>query len=32
VELSDAVQELVGWYEDLNLDSTFVEENMGLIE
>ena len=32
VELSGAVQELVGWYEDLSLDSTFVEENMGLIE
>ena len=32
VELSDAVQDLVGWYEDLNLNSKFVEDNMDLIE
>lgn len=32
VELSDAVGDLVGWYEDLSLSSEFVEENMGLIE
>ena len=31
-DLSDAVQDLVGWYEDLNLDSKFVEKNMDLIE
>lgn len=32
VELSDAVGDLVGWYEDLSLSSEFVEENMELIE
>lgn len=32
IELSDAVGDLVGWYEDLSLSSEFVEENMGLIE
>lgn len=30
-DLSDAVTEIVGWYEDLNLTSEFVEENMDLI-
>lgn len=32
VELSEAVGDLVGWYEDLSLSSEFVEKNMGLIE
>ena len=32
VELSEAVEDLTGWYEDLNLDSKFVTKNMGLIE
>ncbi|MBO7078994.1 MAG: phage tail tape measure protein [Bacilli bacterium] len=32
VELSDSVGEIVGWYKELNLDSKFVEKNMGLIE
>ena len=32
VELSDAVEDLTGWYEDLNLDSEFVIENMSAIE
>ena len=32
VDLSAAVTDLVGWYEDLSLDSTFVKENMELIE
>lgn len=31
-DLSEAVTELVGWYEDLALDSEFVEQNMGLID
>jgi pyridoxal biosynthesis lyase PdxS len=31
-DLSAAVTELVGWYDDLALDSEFVEENMGLID
>lgn len=30
-DLSDAVGDIVGWYEDLNLSSEFVEENMDLI-
>jgi len=32
VNVSEAVTELVGWYKDLNLDSKFVEKNMGLID
>ena len=32
VDLSKAVSDLVGWYEDLNLDSDFVKKNMDLIE
>lgn len=32
VELSDAVSDLVGWYDDLSLSSEFVEKNMELIE
>lgn len=31
-DVSDAVQDLVGWYDDLNLDSKFVEKNMQLID
>jgi len=31
-DLSAAVTELVGWYEDLQLDSEFVEQNMNLID
>lgn len=31
-DLSDAVTDIVGWYEDLNLSSEFVEKNMELIE
>lgn len=32
VELSDAVGDLVGWYDDLSLSSEFVKDNMELIE
>jgi hypothetical protein len=32
VELSAAVTDLVGWYDDLSLSSKFVEKNMNLIE
>ena len=32
VELSDAVGDLVGWYDDLSLSSEFVKDNMNLIE
>ena len=32
VDLSKAVTDLVGWYEDLALDSEFVADNMDLIE
>jgi hypothetical protein len=32
VDVSDAVKDLVGWYEDLSLDSKFVAENMDLID
>lgn len=31
-DVSDAVGELVGWYDDLSLDSKFVEKNMELID
>lgn len=31
-DVSEAVTDLVGWYEDLALDSEFVEENMDLID
>ena len=32
VELSDAVEDLVGWYGDLSLSSEFVSKNMKLID
>lgn len=32
VELSDAVGDLVGWYDELSLSSEFVKDNMDLIE
>jgi hypothetical protein len=32
VELSDAVGDLVGWYDDLSLSSEFVSKNMKLID
>lgn len=31
-DLSDSVQDLIGWYDDLALSSDFVEQNMDLIE
>lgn len=31
-DLSDSVQDLIGWYDDLALSSDFVDENMDLIE
>lgn len=31
-DVSDAVGELIGWYDDLSLDSKFVEKNMDLID
>ena len=31
-DVSDAVGELIGWYDDLSLDSKFIEKNMDLID